>query len=262
MLGIAVAEGMITSADDKVVDYYPEMMDVPEGQGPKPGRFAREKDRDITFRHLISNTSGYLKPDEKPGEVFHYQTFGMNVLCHAIATRYGYYDSRDPDRLPGFCALAAEKIGVPIGAKWTWKTWNFDHAPGARVNIFGYYNNIHATALDMARLGLLWLRRGRWEDCQVVPQQWMTEATRVAATTKEHESEERWVYGLGFWSNQFARQWPNLPTDSFAARGAGRQLIWVWPAADLVVVESPGLFEKPGQEHLDLLSDIVGAVKS
>ncbi len=44
MLGIAIAEGKIASADDRVVVYYPEMMDVPEGEGHKEGRHAFEKD--------------------------------------------------------------------------------------------------------------------------------------------------------------------------------------------------------------------------
>ncbi len=259
VLGIAVAEGRIGSPDDKVVDYYPEMMDVPDGTGPKPGRFARAKDRDITFRQLISNTSGYLKPDEPPGRVFHYQTFGMNILCHAIATRYGVYDSRDGRRLPGISALIDEKIGKPIGADWTYHTWNFDHAPGARTDIFGNYTSIDTTAGDMARLGLLWLRRGRWGDRQIVPAAYVDEATRVAAPIREHESPDNQVYGLGFWTNETGRLWPNLPTDSYAARGAGRQLIWVCPSADLVVVKSPGLFER-GQEHLHLLADVVAAV--
>ncbi|NLF31838.1 MAG: serine hydrolase [Planctomycetes bacterium] len=259
VLGIAVAEGKIGSADDRVVDYYPEMMDVPDGAGPKPGRHACPKDRDITFRQLISNTSGYLKPDEQPGRIFHYQTFGMNILCHAIATRYGLYDSRDPQRLPGISALIEEKIARPIGAQWTYHTWNFDHPGGARTGIFGNYTSINSTAPDMARLGLLWLRRGRWGDRRIAPADWVDQATRVAAPIREHESPENQVYGLGFWTNETGRLWPNLPADSYAARGAGRQLIWVCPSADLVVIESPGLYEE-GQEHLHLLGDVLAAV--
>lgn len=82
ILGIAIVEGKIPSADAKIVDYYPEAMDVPESEGPKPGRYAFEKNRAITFRQLISNTSGYMKPGEEPGQVFHYQTYGMNILTH------------------------------------------------------------------------------------------------------------------------------------------------------------------------------------
>jgi len=92
VLGIAVAEGKIPSADARVIDYYPEMMDVPKGLGPKEGRYVFPKDRNITFRQLICNTSGYMKPGEEPGKVFLYQTFGMNILTHALGTIYGVYD--------------------------------------------------------------------------------------------------------------------------------------------------------------------------
>ena len=97
LLGIVVAEGKLSSPDERVVDYFPEIMDVGEQEGPKPGRYAFEKDRDITFRHLICNVSGYMKPGEKPGEVFHYQTYGMNILTHAMAKIYGCYDANDPE---------------------------------------------------------------------------------------------------------------------------------------------------------------------
>ena len=63
-LGIAVAEGKLPSVDAEVYDYWPDFMDVPEGAGPKDGRYAFPKDYHLTFRQLTSNTSGYVKPDE------------------------------------------------------------------------------------------------------------------------------------------------------------------------------------------------------
>ena len=56
------------SDDDRVVDYYLEIIEVREGQGPKPGRHAFSKDKNVTFRQLIANTSGYMKPKEKSGK--------------------------------------------------------------------------------------------------------------------------------------------------------------------------------------------------
>ena len=180
MLGIAIAEEKISSADARVVDYYPEMLDVPEGRGPKPGRFAKPQDREITFRQLISNTSGYMKPGEAPGSTFHYQTFGMNVLCHAIAEVYGLYDSANPERLPGLGRLVQEKIRDPIGGTWTHSYANFAHPPDSLTGIFGYYSQIEASARDLARLGLLWLHWGRWGQRQLVPETWLREAVRTA----------------------------------------------------------------------------------
>ncbi|MGY8822444.1 MAG: hypothetical protein ACKVJG_00640 [Candidatus Latescibacterota bacterium] len=116
ILGIAIDEGKLPSADAKVVDYYPQMMDVPAGEGPKEGRHAFDKDREITFRQLIANCSGYMKPDEEPGQVFHYQTYGMNIFTHALASLYDLHDSEDPARLPGCANSSPTRSPAPPAA--------------------------------------------------------------------------------------------------------------------------------------------------
>jgi CubicO group peptidase (beta-lactamase class C family) len=260
MLGIAVAEGMIPDPDASVVDVYPEMMDVPDGTGPKPGRHAFEKDRAITFRQLISNTSGYMKPGEEPGQVFHYQTYGMNILTHAIAKRYGLYDVADPEGSPGLKELVDTRLRQPIGATWGYYTANFPLHAEARIHIFGYYDGVKSSALDMARLGWLWCNWGRWQDRQVIPEAWLREAVAVNPDIRAHAPEAEWVYGYGFWTNQCGRLWPNLPHDSYAASGAGSQHIWVCPSLDLVVVQSPGLWEEQSENDPGLLGLVVNAM--
>ena len=262
MLGIAVADGVIGSADDLAVRYFPQMMDVPAGLGPKPGRFARPKARNITLRHLISNTSGYLKPDEQPGQVYHYQTYGMNVLCHCIASAYGVYDPEDSGRLPGFGSVMQARLRDPIGAGWTWQYTNFRQPPDAPVGHFGNYTQISASPLDCARAGLLWLNEGRWADQQVVPAAWMRQASRLpdwerAPAPGEEGKAER--YGLGFWLNVEGRSWPALPHGSFAASGAGGHAIWVCPSLDLVVVISPGLYCKGWDQDAGFLERVCAA---
>ena len=262
MLGIAVADGVIGSADDPAIRYFPRMVDVPDGLGPKPGRFARPKDRGITLRHLISNTSGYLKPGEEPGRVYHYQTYGMNVLCHCIASAYGVYDPEDPERLPGFGSVMQEKLRDPIGAGWTWSHTNFRQPPGARVGTFGNYTQISASPLDCARAGLLWMNAGRWAGRQVVPQEWMRQATRLPdweRTPAPGEEGRVGRYGLGFWLNVEGRSWSALPHDSFAASGAGGHAVWVCPGLGLVVVISPGLYSKGWDQDAGFLERVCAA---
>jgi len=260
MLGIAVGEGRIASADDRAVEYFPEMMEVPEGRGPKPGRHAKPEDRDITLRQLISNTSGYMKPGETPGRQFHYQTFGMNVLCHAISKAYGLYDSSEPDRLPGIGDLIERKIRDPIGGTWTYRYTDFEHPRGAVKNIFGHSPRCDASARDMARMGLLWLRLGRWGDVQVIPEQWMRQAVRTAPDIRAHCPRRQWCYGHAFWTNDHGLLWPDLPTDAFAASGAGSKHIWVCPGLDLVVAQSPGIYgEQDDRTNRALLGRIVAA---
>ena len=43
ILGIAIQEGKIPTADARIADFYPEAMDVSEGEGPKPGRHVISK---------------------------------------------------------------------------------------------------------------------------------------------------------------------------------------------------------------------------
>lgn len=258
ILAIAIDEGKIPSADAKVVDFYPEMMDVPDGEGPKPGRYAFEKDRDITFRQLISNTSGYMKPGEEPGKVFHYQTYGMNILTHAIAKAYGLYDSSDPEGTPGLEPLVTDRLREPLQASWSYYRANFDLHPVARLNIFGYYDGVNATALDMARLGWLWCNRGQWGEQQLIPEAWLGEAAQVAPAICENCPPEEWQYGYGFWSNSEGKLWPNLPREGFGAFGAGRQSIVMFPSLELVVVQSPSLWERADNEFADFLGMVEG----
>lgn len=246
VLGVAVEEGVIKSENDRVADYYPEFLDIAPGQGPKEGRHAFPENEGITFRQLIGNTSGYMKPGEAPGKVFNYQTFGMNILTHAVASAYNLYKTSDPERGAGFGTLTEWKIRNPIGGTWSWEYGNFDMHPEARTDVFGYFTGYRQTPHDMARLGWLWLNRGNWNGTQVVPSRWIDEATKVSTEILENEPEDRHVYGLGFWCNDQAQIWPDLPADSFAASGAGNQHIWVCPSLDLVVVQSPGTYPSQG----------------
>ena len=137
MLGIAIAEGKIRGADDPAFDYYPEMMDIPEGEGPKEGRHAFEVNRDVTLRHLISNVSGYMKPGA-PGQVFNYQSNGMCVLSHYIEKAYGLYDVRNPEESRKIPLLYQTKIAEPIGAKWDDHSGSPKMHNKARLHIFGW----------------------------------------------------------------------------------------------------------------------------
>ena len=242
LLGIAVAEGKVDSIDARVIDYYPEMIEVRDGEGPKPGRYAFEDNREITFRHLIGNTSGYMKPGERPGSQFHYQTFALNILTNAFATIYGLYDSKSPGRLPGCAKLLKDKVRDPIGGKWAHDYHDFEYATGSKAKsaIFGHGLQIVANTYDAARLGYLWLNLGNWNGKQVVPKEYLQQATKTNPDIVQHEPQENWKYGYGFWVNDHGNLWSGLPRDLYGAWGGGAKYIWVSPVLDLVVTLIPG----------------------
>jgi CubicO group peptidase (beta-lactamase class C family) len=249
MLGIAIAEGKIKSADDLATDYYPELMDVPEGYGPKDGRWAFEANKGITLRHLICNASGYMKPDEEPGQVFNYQTNGMCILSHCIEKAYGLYDVDDPEGSPKISPLYKEKIADVIGANWEYGSGSQKMGENARVNIFGWGSSIRTELKDLARLGWLWCNGGKWEDHQVIPESWIREVTKVAPDILANNPEEVWRYGHGFWTNEKGKLWPSLPTEGFTAWGAGGHYAIVFPSYNLVVVMNPTPYPGASQPY-------------
>lgn len=262
VLAIEVENGTIPSPDLRLMDLYPEAVDLPEEAGPRPGRFVTPKDEEITLRQLIGNTSGYMKPAEQPGRVYNYQTFGMNVLSHALARLHGHWDPADPEGSLRLVPTINRLIRDPIGADWGEYTYNFDLGPKAALNVYGYFDGISASLYDSARLGWLWRRFGRWGDRQVVPEEWMREAVRVNPDIMVNGREQDRLYGYGFWTNQFGLLWPDLPRDSFCAHGAGNHLIWVCPSLDLVVVMSPGIYgQKEDAVSAGLLTGVIEACR-
>ena len=249
MLGIAIDEGKIGSADDLAVDYYPELMDVPEGEGPKEGRWAFEANRGITLRHLICNVSGYMKPGESPRQVFNYQTNGMCVLSHCIEKAYGLYDVNQPEKSPKIPPLYKEKIADVIGADWEYTSGSQQMHDKARFHIFAWGSAILTSLRALARLGWLWCNWGNWEGKSVIPESWLREATVVAPDILANSPENMWRYGHGFWTNQKGKLWSNLPREGYTAWGAGGHYVIVFPSYQLVVAMNPTSYPGASQPY-------------
>lgn len=95
---------------------------------------------------------------------------------------------------------------------------------------------MYASARDWARLGLLCLNNGLWNNQQILPANWMEYSTTAApANSKNH-------YGAHFWLNQdpedktSQRVFASLPTDTFAMDGYQGQMVVMVPSENLIVV--------------------------
>jgi CubicO group peptidase (beta-lactamase class C family) len=89
------------------------------------------------------------------------------------------------------------------------------------------------TARDMARFGLLFLRKGTWRQAQVVPSDWVVESTRSYSNAGDSGG-----YGYLWWVAVGGKHFPGvtMPEGAYSARGAGGHYILVVPAYDLVIV--------------------------
>lgn len=107
--------------------------------------------------------------------------------------------------------------------------------------------SVHISARELARLGLLYLNRGRWNDRQLLSAAWVAAATRpqVLASLPSGDpaaspANGAGVYGFNWWANgrrdDGRRLWPGVPSSAFGAAGWNNNRLFVIPDWDIVVV--------------------------
>jgi CubicO group peptidase (beta-lactamase class C family) len=89
------------------------------------------------------------------------------------------------------------------------------------------------SARDLARVGLLYLRRGAWHEKQIVPAAWVDQGVHPRSDAGSGGS-----YGMLWWAARDGLLVPgvSLEDGTFAARGNGPHYMIVIPARQLVIV--------------------------
>jgi CubicO group peptidase (beta-lactamase class C family) len=86
---------------------------------------------------------------------------------------------------------------------------------------------IFINTLDQARFGLLFLRKGKWKNQQLVSEQWVNSVNQRSSANKS--------YGLMWWTNE-EDQLGNISKKIYYANGFGGNFIVVDNEHDLVIV--------------------------
>ena len=221
LVGIALDRGYLR-LDQKLSELVPEVF----GPAVDPGV------RDITIRHLLTMTSGFgsapfgakasVPPPEmwqwilnrpmrdRSGAHFSYDDDGTNLLSVALtravrqsARTFAEQNLFGPLEIES-CDWIADSDGYLIGA-----------------------DTLALTARDMAKIGLLYLWRGRWDNRQIVSSDYVADST---ARHNPGGAPGGAAYGYLWWLTQ-----TRTGLDAFVAAGAGSQLIYVVPTLDLVI---------------------------
>ena len=97
---------------------------------------------------------------------------------------------------------------------------------------------LHLKSRDMAKIGLLMLNDGVWQNKQIVSRSWVRESTQAHVSTGEYR------YGYQWWRGNIVKD--NQIIETFWAWGLGGQFIFVLPPLDLVAVFTAKHRENPG----------------
>lgn len=248
-VGLAIAEGKL-NLEDKVVDFFPEK--VPEN--------ASDTLKSVTVRHLLTMNCGHgTDPtyaarqgdkdwvtaflewpiDHEPGTYYCYNTIGTYVLSEIVQK------------------VTGQKVNDYLEPR-LWKPLDIDkpyweESPtGANCGGWGLYLKTE----DMAKMGQLLLQEGKWKGSQILPAEWVREASSrlvwsvPSMLTPElcerfgmTEENSDWLQGYGY------QMW-RCRHNAFRADGANGQYIIVLPDQDAVIAMTANLRDMQGEINL------------
>ena len=181
-----------------------------------------------------------------PGQAFRYSSGDSNLLAAALKTMVG------PERYADYPWTA---LFEPLGIRHA--VWESDASGTFVASSYAYL-----TARDLARVGLLMARGGRWNDRQLLPEDWVAFNLKPFAGYKAQQDEA--VPGGHWWLNRpvdgAPSPWPDAPPDTFAALGHWGQALYVMPSEKLVIVRYAD--DRDGSyQHNELLKRVLQAVR-
>ncbi|NBO63754.1 MAG: class C beta-lactamase-related serine hydrolase [Acidobacteria bacterium] len=246
LVGLAIKKGLIDSVDEPMLGV---LKDYPVANVDR-------RKESVRIRHLLTMSSGLgckaqageptlwdmlSSPDnirfmldlpmtDDPGARFVYCSGGMHLLSGTISHKSGLNAE----------AYARRHLFGPLGIRqliWPRDPQRISHG----------FGNLHLLPRDMARLGQLFLDHGRWQGRQVVPAEWVEEATRRHLKTGGTGSSD---YGYGW----------RIPVSgspvTFEASGRGGQQISILRDLQTVIVINGGGFNSG-----ELMKQLTAAIR-
>ncbi|VVO42609.1 serine hydrolase domain-containing protein [Pseudomonas fluorescens] len=237
VLGVAYGEGRF-KLQDPVAKFYPPLQRHPAISMADLLHWASGLDwqEDYEYAPLKSSVVAMLYTrgrsdmaafttahDEfsAPGQAFRYSSGDSNLLSAALKHMLG---AQYPD-YPWTALFEPLGIGHAV--------WESDASGTFVASSYAYL-----TARDLARIGLLMQRDGRWRERQLLPRDWVEFNRQPFAHYRPNQDDA--VPGGHWWLNLAlegaSKPWPAAPADTFAALGHWGQAMYVIPSEQLVIV--------------------------
>ncbi len=264
LIGIAIEQGLIGSVDDYVLDYFPDYK-------IKRGEKTIQK---VTLKNLLTMTAPYKYKSEPWSKIcvqedwsiaaldflggrrgitgeFQYSTLGIHILTGIIASvsKMTTVDFANKYLFEPL-TIAPRKIYVAPDAE-AHKAFTVEKTPKGKiwfsddkgVGAAGY--GLCLSADEMAKIGLLCLKKGTFNNRRIVSEKWIEESTVV-----------RLHYDKKFRDMKYGYLWWIIDENegSYAAIGNSGNVIYINPQKELVVAVS-GYFKPTVFDRIDFIKE-------
>ena len=218
-IGMLIEEEKL-KLDENIYDIFPDHINA----------FSKIFRPVITVEHLLTMTSGVTFNESgivsgndwlgsflnasvngKPGTEFQYNSLNTYVLSAIVTKRTG----------ETLTEYLTPRLFGPLGiTKYYWETC----PKGITKGGWGLF----LCAEDMAKLGQLYLQRGKWNGQQLVSEYW------IEISTARHLKTQNGTYGYGY------QLWMEQRPGSFEYNGMLGQNVIIYPDIDMVLVTNAG----------------------
>jgi len=236
LIGIAIEEGYIKSLNDPITDYLPEL-----------------KERDIRFSEIkiidLLHMSSGLKYKEPPDDIYTYYAPNLRKLALEKTVIEEYpgdkflYNNYNPLLLGMIIERATkrtvseymeEKIWKPTGMEFN-GSWSID-----ANNFEKMESGINCKAIDLAKFGRLYLRKGNWNGKKVIPSGWVVASTAPYFPENDDYYPEKTFFKE--YSGYYSLMWWGIQREDssydFYAAGNHGQYIYISPDKELIIVRN------------------------
>ncbi len=248
-VGLAVSENKL-KVTDKIISFFPyslpdsiseymkgmtvkDLLTMSAGQDPEPSAWGAGGD---WITHFIST-----EPKYKPGTVFKYNnmaTFMLSAIVQQV-TGETVFDYLMP------------RIFKPLGIRGI--DWDLN-PQGISMGMIG----LRLRTEDMAKFGQLLMNGGVWNGKQLIPKEWIKEATAFKIKNSDEPEEKR---RLNDWGQGYAYQMWRGKNNTVRVDGMGGQFVVLIPDKDAIVVFTAN--NTNTQKQLDLMHNyLIPAIMS
>ena len=227
-------------------------------------------EKKATIKDLLTARSGVYHPASnegdasamapkrgsvQPGSFWLYNNWDFNVAGYILEQQTG--------------KIIYELIDSILSKPLQLQDWNIKEQRKTGDTTKSKYLAYHMwfSTRDMARIGYLMLRNGKWKDQQIIPADWVKTTTSVITTYKKAVEEKTAYFHFGYgylWWIWDAPYNNAVYEGAYSATGAFGQFITVFPKLDLVVAFKTKYEygrQTPTDLYLKVLDKLIAAKK-
>jgi len=237
LVGQAHARGLIASLDDPAEKYVTALAGSP--YGATTVRQLLRMSSGLTFTERYDGTDDISRLSRAgagaPGAGTPVDVLRSITTRHTAAGEKFVYASAETDVLGRVLTAATGKNMAELTSEWLWKPMGAEHDAFWRISADGQeqsYGAFNASLRDWGRLGLLLINDGKVGTQQVVPRDYVLDATdpaRQPLAFRPRKATPYFGYGYQFWLMPMRER-------TFAMQGIHGQTVYMQPSSGVVMV--------------------------